>query len=45
MAAKAQFHVGELFPRVGYIVTNLSLPGRAVITLDNKWGTALQWIK
>ncbi|MGC1831457.1 MAG: transposase, partial [Candidatus Acidiferrales bacterium] len=27
--AKVEFHVGELFPRVGFIVTNLSLPSRA----------------
>ena len=26
--AKAEFHVGELSPRVGFIVTNLSLPSR-----------------
>ncbi len=39
------FRVGELFPRVGFIVTNLSLPSRAVVRLYNKRGTAEQWIK
>ena len=27
--AKVEFHFGELFPRVGFIVTNLRLPSRA----------------
>ena len=40
-----EFHVGELFPRVGFIVTNLSLPSRAVMRFHNKRGTAEQWIK
>jgi hypothetical protein len=26
-----EFQFGELFPRVGFIVTNLSLPSRAVV--------------
>lgn len=30
VVAKMEFHFGELFPRVGFIVTNLSLPSRAV---------------
>ena len=36
---------GELFPRVGFIVTNLTLPSRAVVRFYNKRGTAEQWIK
>jgi Transposase DDE domain group 1 len=36
---------GELFPRVGFIVTNLSLPSRAILRFYNKRGTAEQWIK
>src|SRR5262249_15892058 len=36
---------GELFPRVGFLVTNLSLPSRAVVRFYNKRGTAEQWIK
>jgi hypothetical protein len=43
--AKVEFHCGELFPRVGFIVTNLSLPSRTVIRFYNKRGTAEQWIK
>jgi Transposase DDE domain group 1 len=45
VVAKVEFHAGELFPRVGFIVTNLELPGRAVVRFYNKRGTAEQWIK
>jgi Transposase DDE domain group 1 len=45
VVAKVEFHVGELFPRIGFIVTNLSLPSRAVVRFYNKRGTAEQWIK
>ena len=45
MVAKVEFHSGELFPRVGFIVTNLSLPSRAVVRFFNKRGTAEQWNK
>ncbi len=45
LVAKVEFHFGELFPRVGFIVTNLSLPSRAVVRFYNKQGTAEQWIK
>ena len=45
MVAKVGHHQGELFPRVGYIVTNLSLPSRAVVRFYNRRGTAEQWIK
>jgi hypothetical protein len=34
-----------LFPRVGFIVTNLPLPNWAVVRFYNKRGTAEQWIK
>ena len=37
--------VEELFPRVGFIVTNLETPRRAVVRFYNKRGTAEQWIK
>ena len=43
--AKVEHHVGELFPRVGFIVTNLPLQNRAVVRFYNKRGTAEQWIK
>jgi hypothetical protein len=45
VAAKVEHHVGELFPRVGFIVTNLTLPSRAVVRFYNKRATAEQWIK
>ena len=45
VVAKVEFHFGELFPRVGFIVTNLTLPSRAVVRFYNKRGTAEQWIK
>jgi hypothetical protein len=45
IVAKVEHHVGELFPRVGFIVTNLPLPNRAVVRFYNKRGTAEQWIK
>ena len=32
-------------PRVGFIVTNLTLPSRAVVRFYNKRGTSEQWIK
>jgi hypothetical protein len=43
--AKVEFHFGELFPRAGFIVTNLSAPNRAVVRFYNKRGMAEQWIK
>ena len=40
VVAKVEHHQGELFPRVGFIVTNLSSPSRAVVRCYNKRGTA-----
>jgi hypothetical protein len=45
VVARVEHHVGELFPRVGFIVTNLPLPNRAVVRFYNKRGTTEQWIK
>jgi Transposase DDE domain group 1 len=45
VVAKVEFHRGELFPRVGFIVTNLGTLSRAVVRFYNKRGTAEQWIK
>jgi hypothetical protein len=42
---KVEHHLGELFPRVGFIVTNFRLPSRTVVRFYNKSGTAEQWIK
>jgi hypothetical protein len=35
VVAKVEHHAGELFPRVGFIVTNLTLPSRAVVRFYN----------
>ena len=45
VVAKVEFHCGELFPRVGFIVTNLAASSRAVVRFYNKRGPAEQWIK
>ena len=45
VVAKVEHHQGELFARVGFIVTNMSLPSRSVVRFYNKRGTAEQWIK
>jgi hypothetical protein len=45
VVAKVEFHCGELFPRVGFIVTNLTAASRVVVRFYNKRGTAEQWIK
>jgi hypothetical protein len=45
VVAKAEFHAGELFPRVGFIVTNTQLRNRAVVRFYNQRGQAEQWIK
>ena len=45
VVAKGENHTGELSPQVGLIVTNLTLPSRAVVRLHNKRGTEEQWIK
>jgi hypothetical protein len=42
--AKVEWHPGELYPRVGFIVTNLSRPAERIIAFYNRRGTA-QWIK
>lgn len=45
VVAKVAFHPGELFPRVGFIVTNRSLPNERVLAFSNDRGTAEQHIK
>jgi hypothetical protein len=45
VVAKVELHFGELFPRVGFIVTNLETDSRALVRFYNKPGTAEQWIK
>ncbi len=43
--AKVEHHPGELFPRVGFVITTLSGTNRAVVRFYNQRGTAEQWIK
>jgi len=45
VVAKVEFHCGELFPCVGFIVTSLAASSRAVVRFYNKRGTAEQWIQ
>jgi DDE family transposase len=43
--AKVEWHPGELYPRVGFIVTNLTRPAERIVAFYNQRGTAEQWIK
>jgi hypothetical protein len=45
VVAKVQWHAGELFPRVGFIVTNLTKHSKNVVKFYNSRGTAERWIK
>lgn len=45
VVAKVEWHAGELFPRFGFIVTNLSWRSKNVVKFYNGRGTAEQWIK
>src|SRR5467141_4091065 len=42
VVAKIEWHPGELYPRVGFIVTNLARPAERVVALYNQRGTAEQ---
>jgi hypothetical protein len=45
VVAKVEWHSGELYPRVGFIVTNLTRPANRVVAFYNQRGTAEQYIK
>ena len=45
VVAKVEWHQGELYPRVGFIVTNLTRPNKQVVKFYNGRGTAEQWIR
>jgi hypothetical protein len=45
VVVKVEWHPGELYPRVGFVVTNLSRPAERVVAFYNHRGTAEQWIK
>ena len=43
--AKVEWYPGELFPRVGFVVTTLTVPNERVFEFYNRRGTAEQYIK
>ena len=45
VVAKVEWHQGELFPRVGFLVTNLGAKPQRVVRFYNGRGTAEGWIK
>ena len=45
VVAKVEWYPGELFPRVGYVVTTLTVSDERVIEFYNRRGTAEQYIK
>jgi len=45
VVAKIEWPAGELFPRIGFIVTNLTWRSQRVVQFYNQRGTAEQWIK
>jgi len=45
VVAKVEWHPGELYPRVGFIVTTLRRSAKRVVAFYNGRGTAEQWIK
>ncbi len=45
MVAKVEWHQGDLFPRVGFVLTNMSARARGIVHFYNGRGTAEQWIK
>ena len=45
VVAKVEWRRGELFPRVGFIVTNMTAGPEGVVRFYNGRGTAEQWIK
>ena len=45
MVAEIEWHGGELFPRVGFLVTDLRRPSRRVVKLYNGRGTAERCVK
>ena len=44
VVAKIEWH-GELWPRVGFLVTNLRGGAKPIVDFYNQRGTAEQWIK
>src|SRR3954451_14278357 len=45
VVAKVEWHPGELYPRVGFIVTNLARSAEGIVAFYNRRGTCEQWSK
>src|SRR4051812_34330738 len=45
VVAKVEWHPGELYPQVGFIVTNLARSAEGIIAFYNRRGTCEQYIK
>ena len=45
VVAKVEWHPGELYPRVGFIVTNLARSAEGIVAFYNRRGTCEQHIK
>jgi hypothetical protein len=45
VVAKVEWHPGELYPRVGFIVTNLARSAEGIVAFYNRRGTCEQYIK
>jgi hypothetical protein len=45
VVAKVEWHPGELFPRIGFVVTNLLMDPDFIILFYNQRGTAEQHVK
>jgi hypothetical protein len=45
VVAKVEWHNGELFPRIGFIIINMTDRPSKIVVFYNRRGTAEQWIK
>jgi hypothetical protein len=45
VVAKVEWHRGELYPRIGFVVTNLVRPAERIVAFYNHRGTCEQYIK
>jgi hypothetical protein len=45
VVAKVEWRPGELYPHLGFIVTNMARAAESVVGFHNKRGTCEQWIK
>ena len=45
VVSKIEWHAGELFPKVGFIVTNRTDPAKGIVRFYNGRGSCERWIK